>query len=76
MNCPLCKGRVQEGITSLTYELKHNHVLVVSDVPGRICGQCGETFIDFEIAKRVEHLVNSAEKDGVAFGLVKYNDAA
>jgi len=76
MKCPLCKGEILDGVTNLTFEKETEHILVVSGVPARVCQQCGETFIDIETVKKVEFLVDSAEKDGITFGFVKYKEVA
>ena len=76
MKCPLCKGTMKKGCTSLPCELDHDRVLVVRDVPGMICDQCGETFIEMAITKRVEKMVSVAEKDGLTLGFIDYQRAA
>ena len=76
MSCPLCKGDMVKGKTNLTYEIRGKNILVVSDVPARLCKQCGESFIDIEVVRKVEKIVSLAERDGVTFGLVKYREAA
>ncbi len=76
MKCPLCKAEVENGKTNLPYEIGDDHLLVVSDVPARLCKQCGETFIDFQVVQNLEKIVEVAERDGITYGFLKYKEAA
>ena len=75
MTCPLCKGDVIKGKTNLPYEIGKNHLLVVSEVPAKLCKQCGESFIEIEVVRNLEKIVAAAERDGIAFGFINYKEA-
>ena len=76
MKCPLCKAEVENGKTHLPYEIGEDHLLVVSEVPAKLCKQCGETFIDIQVVQNLERIVAAAERDGITFGFLKYREAA
>lgn len=76
MICPLCKGNVTEGKTNVTYGMGDDHILVISQVPAKVCDQCGEIFIDIRIVRQIEVMVENARKDGVTHGFLKYRQAA
>lgn len=76
MPCPLCKGKITQGKTHLTYDMGEDDVLVVKDVPARICEQCGESFIDIDVVRQVEKIVDIARKNGLTCGFIKYRYAA
>ena len=57
--CPLCGGDKKEGHTTYSVDLGFG-VVVVRDVPAKVCGQCGEEWIDAQVARRLEEIVNSA----------------
>lgn len=57
--CPLCGGDKKEGHTTYSVDLDFG-VVVVRDVPAKVCSQCGEEWIDAEVARRLEEIVNSA----------------
>ncbi|WP_462326051.1 YgiT-type zinc finger protein [Desulfoplanes sp.] len=42
MACPLCKGKMEIGTTILPFEMNNGKVIVILNVPARICEQCGE----------------------------------
>lgn len=76
MGCPLCKGRMSQGTTVLPFVSRKGGVIVVLDVPARVCDQCGEAFVDLEVAGTVERLLRSLEQNGVSMGFVEYGKAA
>lgn len=76
MKCPSCKGKMERGKTSLPYELANNKLIVVRGVPALICVQCGETFIESSVLKRVEEILHAVEKNGMTLGFLEYREAA
>lgn len=76
MRCPLCKGEMFKGRTNLPYEVGEDRVIVVKDVPAWVCRQCGDFFVEIEVARKVENIVAAAERGGVTLGFVKYKEAA
>ena len=76
MRCPLCRGEMEKGTTSLPYELGRDKLIVVRDVPALICAQCGETFIESLTVKRVEEIIDTVEKSGMTLGFLEYREAA
>ena len=67
---------MENGATSLPYELGRDKLIVVRDVPALVCAQCGEVFIKSPILKKVEVLLNTVEKSGMTFGFLEYREAA
>ena len=57
--CPLCGGDKKEGHTTYSVDLGFG-VVVVRDVPAKVCSQCGEEWIDAQVARQLEEIVNSA----------------
>ena len=76
MKCPLCKGEMQKGKTSMPYETGKNKLIVVKDVPALICEQCGESYIESSVLKRVEKILETVEKSGIILGFLEYQEAA
>jgi len=76
MKCPLCKGEMQKGKTSMPYETGKDRLIVVKDVPALICEQCGESFIESSVLKRVEKILEAVEKSGMTLGFLEYQEAA
>lgn len=76
MACPLCKGKMEMGTTILSFEMTNGKVIVVLNVPARICEQCGEEYVDMEVSRNVEALLDRVERDGLSMGFVEFGTAA
>ena len=76
MECALCKGTMIEGKTNLPFETAHENMVVVKGVPALVCSQCGESFIEIQVLRHVEEIVDSAERSGITLGFVQYRKAA
>jgi len=66
---------MEQGTTILPFDMKNGRVIVVLNVPARICEQCGEEYVDMEVVKNVEALLDRAERDGLSMGFVEYGVA-
>ena len=61
MTCVICKNKkMKRGTTVLLIE-RGKAVLLVTDIPARICANCGEPYIDERTAKQVEALATEAK---------------
>jgi YgiT-type zinc finger domain-containing protein len=58
MICFMCKGTVQEGFSTFTVDMG-GYIVVIKNVPSRVCGQCGESSYSDEVAFRLEQIVRS-----------------
>ena len=62
MTCVICKNKkMKRGTTVLPIE-RGKAVLLVTDIPARICANCGEPYIDERTAKQVEALATEELK--------------
>jgi YgiT-type zinc finger domain-containing protein len=64
------------GKTNLPFSLEGGKVIVVINVPALVCGQCGDDFVEIDIVRNVENIVDRIERDGISMGLVEYDKAA
>ena len=67
---------MQKGKTSMPYETGKNKLIVVKDVPALICEQCGESYIESSVLKRVQKILETVEKSGIILGFLEYLEAA
>jgi YgiT-type zinc finger domain-containing protein len=72
--CPLCGGTKTAGATTYTVDAGGG-VLVVKDVPARVCEQCGEAWFDDATMKRLETLVEEARHQSVEVEVLRYKKA-
>ncbi len=59
--CPLCGGFKNNGLTTFTVDFGDG-VVVVRQVPAKICSQCGADWISDEISEKLENIVANARK--------------
>ena len=72
MKCVICKdGETQPGHTTVTLE-HENMTLVIKQVPARICENCGEAYVDEEIAVRLMEIAEDAAHAGVQVEVREY----
>jgi YgiT-type zinc finger domain-containing protein len=72
MNCMICKtGETHPGTTTVTLE-RGQTVVVLRDVPAQICDNCGEYYLDSDIATRASALVDDAVKHGAEVEIIRF----
>lgn len=62
LKCPECGGKVVSGHTTLTF-LRLGIALEIQEVPARVCGQCGEEFVEGPIALQMSGLADRLAAD-------------
>ncbi len=60
--CPLCGGTKTKGKTTFTVDLGFG-VVVIRQVPGMVCNQCGSEWMDDKAAEKVESIVTNARNE-------------
>ena len=76
MKCALCDGGMEISTIALPYEMDKDLMLVVKGVPAWVCKQCGDSFVEIDVARELERIVKNARKDGVTLGFIEYRHAA
>ena len=72
----MCKGNVKEGFSTFTADMG-NCIIVIKNVPSRVCGQCGEASYSDEVARRLEQIVHSLTDSASAeIAVVSYSEKA
>jgi YgiT-type zinc finger domain-containing protein len=72
MNCFFCKGDYDNELTSFTVDLG-NCIIIVKDVPSRVCSQCGEVSYDDGVARRLEEIVDRVRDTVTEIAVVHYS---
>ena len=72
--CPLCGGEKKVGTTTYSVDLGFG-VVVVRDVPAKICSQCGEEWIEEKVAKELERIVENARITHCQLEVVSFHPA-
>ena len=74
MTCFICKGTLQDGFSTVTVDL-NKCIVIIKNVPSKICGQCGESSYNDETAQRLEQIVHSLTSSvNAEIAVVYYTD--
>ncbi len=57
MKCFMCKGGLEDKLTTFMIDLG-NCIVIVKNVPSQVCKQCGDVSYSNGVAARIEKLVN------------------
>ena len=60
--CPVCGGSKIDGRTTFTADLGEN-LVVVRNVPAKICEQCGEEWLADDTVRELEQIVVKAKQE-------------
>jgi len=60
-DCSFCGGEVKEERVELDYRYK-GRLFIFQNVPAGVCQQCGEKYLTAEVAKNIEHKIQTKEK--------------
>ena len=72
MKCVICKhGQTKEGTTTVTFE-RDGLILVVKEVPARICTNCGEDYVYEQVSHEILGIAERMAKSGALVDVRKY----
>ncbi|MDR1315459.1 MAG: type II toxin-antitoxin system MqsA family antitoxin [Spirochaetales bacterium] len=76
MICFMCKGKLKDGCSTFTADVG-DCIVIIKNVPSRICGQCGEVSYTDEVARRLEQIVDSIRQTVITeIAVVSYTNKA
>ena len=76
MTCFMCKATVREGFSTFTSDMG-GCIVVIKNVPSRVCDQCGEVSYNSEVARRLEQIVkNITVAASAEIAVVTYSEKA
>lgn len=75
MECFKCKGNLELKKVNYIVDLG-NTIIIVKEVPAKVCLQCGEQYYDDETAENIEKIVNQLKKLSIEVTVVKYEEVA
>jgi len=76
MECVICKnGKTRKGKATVTLE-RNSTVVVIKEVPAQVCQNCGEYYLDEEMAKEVLKRAEQSVKNGSEIEIIKMQKVA
>lgn len=73
MNCGLCKGTLTPGKVNHIVDLEEG-IIIIKDVPANVCKQCGEYYVDTQIALTLESIVDEVRKNKAEVLIINYDE--
>jgi YgiT-type zinc finger domain-containing protein len=72
MRCVVCKqGETRPGKATLVLQ-RNGAIVVINDVPARVCENCGEEYVDERVAERVLAAAEASARAGVRVEIRDY----
>ena len=72
MKCVICKtGETEQGEATVTLQ-RSDTVVVIKGVPAQICQECGEYYLDEEVARRVNAQAEAAVQRNAEVEILRY----
>lgn len=72
MTCVLCRrGDTRPGMTTVVLE-RDGATVVINNVPGRVCENCGEEYVDERVAESVLAAAEASARAGVRVEIRDY----
>ena len=71
MRCLFCKGTLEDKESTFTLD-NDGCIIIVRDVPGHVCCQCGEASFDDEVYRRLEKIVDQMRGTISEVSIVSY----
>ena len=75
MKCFLCKGTLENKLTTFMVDLG-NCIVIVKNVPSQVCTQCGEVSYSDEVAARLEQIISQVKNSLTESAVINYPSAA
>jgi YgiT-type zinc finger domain-containing protein len=72
-NCIMCKGNLESKLINHIVDFD-GHITIIKNVPAKVCKQCGENFLDHNIAVKVEKLLDDYANRNVEVLIVNFYD--
>jgi YgiT-type zinc finger domain-containing protein len=72
MKCVVCRlGETRPGTTTVVLQ-RAGATVVINDVPARVCENCGEEYVDEQVAERVLGSAEASARAGVRVEIRDY----
>jgi len=59
--CSYCKGDLEEGKSEFMARVD-DEVIIIREIPGYVCNQCGEAFFTPEISRKIDKIMEDVHK--------------
>ena len=72
-HCIMCKGNIESGLINHIVDLD-GHIIIIKNVPAQVCKQCGESFLEHNVALKVQNLLDNYSDSKVEVLIINFYD--
>jgi len=73
MNCFMCKGHLVDGFVNHIVDME-NKIIILKNVPAKVCIQCGEYYLSNEVALSVERIIETTKNTQLEIAVINYTN--
>ena len=73
MKCFKCSGDLEEKKVNYVVDLDTT-IIIIKNVPAKVCKQCNEQYFDDETSKNIEKIVNQLKQLSIEVSVVNYGE--
>jgi YgiT-type zinc finger domain-containing protein len=73
MKCKICSAELVKSTVNHSIDLD-DHIIIIKEVPAMVCEQCGEYFLETEIAMKIEKIVENVYQNHAEVFIVKFGE--
>ena len=73
MECFKCKGNLIQKKINYVVNLE-NTIIIIKQVPAKVCSQCGEQYFDDETTENIDKIVNQLKELEIEITIVNYKE--
>jgi YgiT-type zinc finger domain-containing protein len=67
----MCKSDTKEGYVNYPVD-RDQQFLLIKNVPAHICNQCGEYFLDDDVFKTIEKIIEKTKDSNVEIEILRF----
>jgi len=73
MKCTICDSELIQSKVNHIVDFD-NHIIIIKEVPALVCEQCGEYYLDNEIALKVENIIDKVYQNHAEIFVVNFKE--
>ena len=73
MKCKICSAELKKSKVNHIIDLD-DHIIIIKAVPALVCEQCGEYFLENDIALKIEKMIENVCQNHAEVFIVKFDE--
>ncbi len=73
MKCKMCSAELKKSKVNHIIDFD-DHIIIIKAVPALVCEQCGEYFLENDIALKIEKMIENVYQNHAEVFIVKFDE--